>query len=367
MDAQQINISVYENLVPDFAEAELENLYGNIYSSLAQLRACGNLEGINTYAVRDGDRPVCILLFRRRKTKLQVVNEGMAIGEKEMRRFAEHMFATCSSLNLISFHAIATDMRRLPFPHQRYNCLEDIVLALPRTPQAYLASMGKSTRSYINRYMNKIRRELPTLRFQVHVNEEVSEQQLHDVIQLNKYRMAEKNKVWSIDGSERIVRLARSRGLTGIMEINGRVCAGVVNFRAGDNYFLELLSHDPAYNDYRLGTLCCYLTICECITRGGREYHFLWGQNEYKYRLLGVQRDLDHVAIYRSRAHMLLHADTALNNTVKSAVRRTKVWRHHAQHGGRHDAASRLALNILNRISTIKHHADGLLARQKQG
>lgn len=99
-----------------------------------------------------------------------------------------------------------------------------------------------------------------------------------------------------------------------LLRLDGRICAGTINFRAGDNYFLEVIAHDPAYNDYRLGTLCCYLTICECIAREGKEYHFLWGAHDYKFRLLGVQRELDHLTIYRSRRHALLYPRTVWRN-----------------------------------------------------
>src|SRR5207245_3753907 len=115
-------------------------------------------------------------------------------------------------------------------------------------------------------------------------------------------------------------------GLVGVATVDGRVCAGVICSRSAANYFMHVIAHDPTYDEYRLGKLCCYLTICECINRGGKEFHFLWGRYEYKYRLLGVQRDLDHLTVYRSRAQFLLNGNLVLKNAYKGYGRQAKRW-----------------------------------------
>jgi len=367
MNTEKIAISLYESRVPDFAEAELERLYGNIYSSLAQFRADGDLEGIDTYAVRRGERVTCLLLFRQQGSMVRVINEGMVLTEGDIRGFAQHIFTKFPKIKLISFHAIATSMRTLPFRFQHFNCLEDFVLSLPRTQEEYLASLGKSTRSYINRYLNKLKRELPALQFRIYTTGEVQDQQVRDIILLNRHRMRGREHAHPNEEVEiaRIIHLARQRGLVGVMSIDGRVCAGVINFRAGENFFLETLAHDPAYNEFRLGTLCCYLTICECIARGAQEYHFLWGHYEYKNRLLGVRRDLDHITIYRSPMQMVWHADVALRNTIKSAIRRTKIWLHNAQRAEKPRLTSRVAIHVLNYARNARRYASGILTRSK--
>ena len=121
--------------------------------------------------------------------------------------------------------------------------------------------------------------------------------------------------------------------------LDGRVCAGAVSFRTGAHYFMTVAAHDPQFNAFRLGTLNGFLNISECIRRGGQQCHLLWGRHEYKYRFLGVERELDNLAVYRSRLSMLRHADLvlkmALEGTLRLAYRRmheekrsnTVVWR----------------------------------------
>jgi len=323
-----ISIQCYDNDVPPFIGATLERLYGNLFSSVAYYRVFGGADNASTYVVRDGKNIVCAWLFRRHRNTVRVINEGIHVDQDDVLRFASYIFGRYPGVNVISFHAVRPNMVDLPMPFQRFNCLEDMVLTLPSSAENYTRSMGRSTRSYIHRYMNKLKRDVPGFEFRVLTAGEIDEEHIRYIIGLNRLRMASKGKesINDEDTTRRITRLAQECGLVGVIMVDGRICAGSINYRAGMNYFLETLAHDPEWDDYRLGTLCCYLTICECIARGGSEYHFLWGQDEYKSRLLGVQRDLDDIVIYRSWLHMVLYGKLVMLHAFHGAVRRARVW-----------------------------------------
>lgn len=324
----EFSIQCYDNDIPAFVGPALERLYGNLFSSLDYYRVFGGADRASVYVVREGNKVVCAWLFRRHRNTVRVINEGIRVDQDDVLRFAGYMFGRYPKVNVISFHAVRPNMADLPMPFQRFNCLEDMVLTLPATSESYLGSLGRSTRSYIHRYLNKLKRDFPGFAFHSMAADGITEDQIRHVIELNRLRMANKGResINDEDITRRIVALSRQCGLLGVITINGRICAGSVNYRVGNNYFLETLAHDPAYDDYRLGTLCCYLTICECIARGGGEYHFLWGQDDYKKRLLGVQRDLDDIVIYRSWLHMVLVGKLVMQHTVQAAVRRARIW-----------------------------------------
>lgn len=327
---EQISVTCYEAEIPSFIEAEMDRLYQNVFSSLDQLRTHGRLsDKISTYVARSkSDKIVAIFLFQRDGATVRVINEGMEIGSVAVTRFARTIFDAYSAVSVIAFHAVRTAIGGIPFPHQRFNCSEDFVLTLPGTAAEYLAGLGASTRSYIKRYLNRARRVFSSFLYQVVEKEEVSEQLVHDIVHMNKARMQGKGKVPGIDNDEtgRLFRLAQLRGLTGVVMIDGRPCAGVITYRSGMNYFMEVVAHDPAYDDYRLGTLCCYLTICECIARGGKEFHFLWGRNDYKSRLGGVRRDLDDLVVYRSPAQWRRNCRLVLRTSFHGRLRQAKLW-----------------------------------------
>ena len=331
--SRTLSVQCHDNDIPPFVDTALQQLYGNLFSSLAYSKVFGGAENASTYVVRDGDEIVCVWLFRHEGNRVRVINEGFRLERAEVIRFADHIFATYPSAHMIAFHAVQAQRWKLPYPSQRYNCLEDMVLQLPRTAADYFASLGKSTRNYVNRYLNKLKRDFPTFRFQVLEARDIDQQMVQQIIELNRSRMQDKVKV-SINNDEtaqRILRLAQQCGFIGVITIDGRIAAGTINYRVGDNFFLEVLAHNPAYNDYRVGTLCCYQTICECIASGGKEYHFLWGQDEYKSRLLGVQRDLDHIVLYRSHLHALRHGGEMMRNVVSAGERKVRLWLRHTR------------------------------------
>lgn len=353
--AENISVTCHENEVPPFVADELERLYGNIYASLVQWRVCGALSAdVSTYVVRCGGNITALFLFRRENGQVQVLNEGIVITGEELQRFVNYIFSRYGTVGIVNFHAVRPDIGRLAFPCQRFNCLEDIVLALPATEAAYMAMLGSATRNYIKRYMNKAVRSFPSFSHKVYVSREIDEQHVRDIVDLNRTRMTDKGKVPGIDAEElrRIIRLVKECGLVSVVMIDGRVAAGTINYRVGRNYFLEVVAHDPRYNEYRFGTLCCYLTICACIARGGDEYHFLWGKNEYKYRLAGVERALDHLAVYRSRRQLFLNGNVALKNEAMRCRRRAQLWLQDAQR--RDDWLSRFALHALHAVRAVR-------------
>ncbi len=305
--ADDFIVECFEDAVPPYVEAALQQLYANLFSTLAYRRAFGGTRGVSTFVVRSGRTILCLWLYERQGRVVRVLNEGIEVGEGAVRRFAHHLFASDARVRAIRFHAVQARLRHLALPYRVHNCLEDMVLTLPSSTAEYMTRLGKSTRSYINRYLNKLRRDHPSVCFALIEAHELEENLIRHIIALNRQRMASKGKVSINDTAlaERITHLAMECGLLGVLTIDGRIVAGTINYQVRDNIFLDVIAHDPRYDAWRPGTLCCYLTICECIARGGNEYHFLWGQDEYKMRLLARRRDLDDVIVFRSRRHML--------------------------------------------------------------
>lgn len=320
--------SVFENEIPSYVEREMDRLYGNLYSSVSKLRTSGSLSDVSTYVVSKGMEILTVFLFRIKHGKVQLLNEVIEISEAEINHFVKTIFERFPYVNSVSCVAIKTELGQFSYPYQRINYLEDIVVSLPSSIDQYLGSLKKNTRRNIKRYTNRLQTNLPSFRYGIYVKEEIAEQDIRDIIKLNHARMSGKNNISALDEEEtqNMIRLVRECGLICVARNEGVVCAGAISFRAGDNYFLKVLAHDSRYNDYSLGILCCYHIICECIKRGGREFHFLWGRYDYKYTLLGVQRDLDYVAVYRSRFHFLMDFHIVAATALKGYLRRTKLW-----------------------------------------
>lgn len=333
-------VCIYDSPLPSFIEGELARLHGNVFASLARLRSQGLLAQVSAYVVRRRGRVTTLLLFRREGGTVHVLNEAVALDPADVEEFARTMFDSYAAVGAVSFDAIDCKLGRLAYPCQQFNSLEDIVLELPATAEVYFAALGKNMRASLKRYQKKIAADLPGLRYAVHEGRDVSEQQLAEIVALSCARIASKNQAptHTSDKTAQLIRLVKACGVVLVATIDDRVCAGVICTQFGGNFFMHVVAHDPAYDDYRLGKLCCYFSICDAIGRGAKEYHFLWGRQEYKYRLLGVRRDLDRVVLYRSRLSVLLHCGRFLHTAWRGHGRRARLWLR-----DEHDTADRLA------------------------
>ena len=324
---EEITISCYENEVPPIVEAELDQLYQHINSSLSHFAVRRRAKNANTYVVRRGTQATEILLFTRKKGKVRVINEMIKIEPEEIQRFARFIFARFKSVSLISFSLIGKEIGKVPFICQQFDSSEDIVLSLPDRPEAYLNSLSPKMRRNIRYYLRAIERDFPSFRCQAYEREEINEQHIHDIIKLKKINMGNKNTKFGISQEEIkwFVQQAKACGLLTVATIEDRICGGALSMRVGDNYFGQVAAFDPQYNKYSLGILCSYLTICNEIRRGAKESHLCWGRYEYKYRLAGVQRDMASLDIYRSRTQFILHLGTVLKNAMGTYFKQWKI------------------------------------------
>ncbi|MGZ5817662.1 MAG: GNAT family N-acetyltransferase [Burkholderiaceae bacterium] len=322
---EQITTLCYENEVPAYIEAELERIYGNFFSTLEQFRESNRIDHAHTYVVIEGEKISTIFLFRIEHDEARVLNEVIKIKQNEVDLFSNYIFSTYGSVDVISFHAVDTDVTPSHRPYQRINCLEDIVLTLPHTTEEYFNSLGKSTRKTIKGYTNKLTRDFPSFQIKTYITKDADEQLVRTIIDFNRARMLSTGKVSAFDESavKHIIHFVQAYGMICVATINEKICAGSISYRVGDNYFMHVSAHDPQYDSYRLGVLFRYRTICESIHRGGRECHFLWGRQEFKFSLLGIQRDLHDLVLYRSRIRLVLQSGMALHTRLKGTKRQT--------------------------------------------
>lgn len=323
-----ISVACYQDQIPAFAQAELMRLYGSEYASLEHLRIYGGIEGASTYVEWNGNAIANLLLFRIEGRAARVMNEMIAVDAALAERFARYLFDAHPQVLHADFHAIRPAFDTLSFPHQCIKHSEDFVIRLPATPNEYLARFGKATRKKLRQDLNRAERGLASFRFEVHAGEAIREQDLRAIVALNHARMTLQHRESYLDEAEtqRLLRLARECGFISAIRIDGEIRAGAIYARFGDNFFSQVNAHDPVFDEWRLGILCCYLTVCDCIARGGREFHLLWGRLPYKSMMQGVQVDLARLTIYRSRIAMLRHAVPVVRNLAFAASRTAKYW-----------------------------------------
>lgn len=310
---------IHESAVPPFAEAALERLYGSLYASLRHLQLAEAAQPLpHTWVGYRRGEIVGVLLFRVVHARALVLTEMFDLAPDVAAEFCRAVFSRFVHAQSVCFNAVG-----LPLPLPRWPTLaatfsENYVITLPDSVDAYVASLGKSTRKTLRGYGNRLHRELPGLQWQSTQAAALRGDELRRLVrQLQAFKrdsMAARGKRADAPRRDtaRLLALVAERGLVGIARLDGRICAGSLACRVGDNYVMLLSAADPALASYRLGMLCCFWAICDCLREGARECHLLWGRYQYKEQLLGVPRRLCRVMIFRSLPQMACSASSVL-------------------------------------------------------
>lgn len=322
----EVSISCYDT-VPPSLEAELVRLYHHINSSLCHYAVARRARDACAYVARRGEDPLAIFLFQHEDRSIVVFNEMMLVEPEEIERFAKYMFNRFPSVARLSFSKIGKDIGALSLPWQQYGNSEDIVVSLPATPAAYFSGLGSKMRYNIRHQMKAISADFPGFSFETYENDAIAERHLSGLINLKKANMDEKRIKFCITPEETswILERAKTNGLLVVALLDGKVCGGSLSFSLGDHYFAHVTGYDTRFAKYSLGMLCCYLAMIEKIQRGAKEAHLSWGRNPYKFKLLGVQRDMANLDIYRSRMTYYRHVDRVFRNALDDFVEAQKL------------------------------------------
>lgn len=340
----------YDRHIPAFVEAALDKRYGSLFSSIPQL-GLYSLQNISTYVEWKQNSIQELFLYRRDKDRITVINQGMRVDGAEVQRFADAIFQHEPGTDKLCFHSVELIKQ---YQLRKKICLpisEDSVIDLPDTESAYLAALGRSLRQSMQSRLKRTQ----GLKHQTLPGSTIDAQVIERIIAFNHARMLAKQRQSAIDDTEkqRLLILARARGVVGTIELNGKLCAGSLVCRFGDDIFSLLNAHDPEMNKLGLGKLSRHLMILEAIRSGARRFHLLGGYFNSK-RPFGARRiPLYTLLVYRRRSGMVKDASTLLKLLLKSLdyQLRTLIEHHKSE------ATNKLQRNLsISKVSVLPRH-----------
>jgi hypothetical protein len=190
------------------------------------------------------------------------------------------------------------------YPVRHWKTSQDIAVKLPHNFDEYHSNLGGHTRKNIAYYSGRLRRAYGDVAFHVTVGPEIEPSTIGRILDMNRLRMKNKNIQSGFDSSleKKIVEFCRHYGLVSTLSLQGKVAAGAICYEVGNQAYLEIIAHHPDFDKDRVGQICLYLTVKHMIDKGRDSFHMLWGENEYKYRFLGVKQELCFFSVYRSYA-----------------------------------------------------------------
>lgn len=295
--------------LPDYLWPALERCYHSIFCSEPQLRISGSLTpGIEAWVSRCNGCIQAIILFERFTHQLRVLNEVVTLSATLLDEFADAVFELYPELQVIILRAVIID--GLPYRHTALTAelSDDYVLTLPADTETWQRSLSSRSREKLRNYLRRAQQRAPTFLFKTLSVGEFHLAHIKQVLSFNRARMQAKGKQFGMNAvdEQQLCQLMLERGQLSLINIDGQPRAGLLCTRVGRDVFMHVIAHDPAFDDLRLGYLCCALTIEAAITQGNQRFHFLWGRYDYKTRLGGERQLLSRVLIFHHPWQVLL-------------------------------------------------------------
>ncbi len=171
------------------------------------------------------------------------------------------------------------------------------VLELPATWDDYVRSLGKNMREQIKRYPKRLEKQC-AVEYQLAHGEAEVQQGLTDLFQLHgkRWRARGQTGVLATPGRQKFHRevchaFARHNWLRlWTLRCDGKPACVLLNYFYGGRYYFFIGGFDPEMMRLSVGTCLFARVFQHAIEEGAREFDFLRGEEEYKYRYGAVNR-----------------------------------------------------------------------------
>ena len=204
------------------------------------------------------------------------------------------------------------------------------VLALPPTWEAYVASLGKNMREQIKRYPKRLAKQY---RVEYVLAKEPDEVQsaLTDLFALHGKRWRARGQTGVLatpkrQAFHRAVCLAlaeRDRLRLWTLRCDDQPACVLLNYVFNGRYYFFIGGFDPDMMRLSVGTCLFARVFQQAIAEGAREFDFLRGEEEYKYRFGAINRPYRNLAFFRdSPRGKMMRSRLHLEHAVKQGVQR---------------------------------------------
>jgi len=311
--------------------------------------------------------PAATLLFRVERGRATMLTEFVDFSAEDMEHAAGAVFQRFPDVGVVSMPAVQRRHALERFPARCYTDRADIVIALPDTTEAYTASLSQSTRSTVRNRLNRLRREHPSMTVRAEDGWSADPDLISRLVAMSNARLSDTgrhsyNDAGMVHNFHRLAATSRSLLLT--IWIDGQLCGGSWNVRAGSGYFGFINTFDQRYSRYSLGMLSAYLSVCEAIRQGARRFHTGWQRYDYKYQLGGAEQPSWRYEIYRSQLHCVRRAPQIVLDVAEDRMRQLKTWMQAPERRNRF--LTRAATASVNRVRALAgRHTDRAAAKDR--
>lgn len=178
----------------------------------------------------------------------------------------------------------------------------DNVLHLPASLDEYFTELGHKKSKNLKNHQKKLMKDFPQAKYVTQSRGNIEESVVNRILHLNKERMIGKGVIPGSDHTEGddIYRYSLHYGHVTFIEIDGVIIAGNISYVMNKRIIGHVTAHDNEYSVYNPGQICRLHVISEAIDRCLAAYHFMWGNSDFKMRLLAKPEPLYSYVLFRN-------------------------------------------------------------------
>lgn len=319
-----ISIECFKGL-PIQYESFLIQKYDSFVTTCRYIEIYYNTYNIHYMLVKDSNNLVDLLVFGNKGNAAVCFNSISHIDKDIMDSGLRLLFEVYPTVQRVEIMA----------SYARYNFRKsyvisqsnDYIIDLPSTMDEYISRLGQSTRKNIRNLSSKFSRDYPEARHITLFGEDIRKEIVSEIIALNINRMKSKGIMPGRSESDIVNTYLFSKhyGCVSYIEVNGTIVAGNISFLIGNRIFASVIAHDNNFSKYNVGRICQLNIIQTAIDKKMSTFHFLWGDNEYKKRLLGEPRALYSYCVHRNYYNdYILRKMNALMYLIMIRIRHSK-------------------------------------------
>ena len=312
---------LFRGRVPEFAQVQWLAVQRSTSEGDSEHPLQRRAQKVNTYAVMEDGLPVVLFFFQLEKKDAIVLNEAGEEAGSELRAFSRYVFRHFPGVRRIRFHA---RYRFIQPKGKRRLRLAAPQLTLPSQSSLRLEEAIRFNRRNVTYFLQRLKQDHPDFHIECHADSGIPAGPCRALLQLNRPQLAgSMNTDTPLDeASESLLQAARQGGMVCLLKIGGRIAAGAICLRKGSEWQLRFLTHDPHFQAYGLGMLCCYFTVCEHIDRQRNKAGATINRPRPTHVLAIRQKCEPTLTIHRPHASLLIRADCAIYATSMAYLQR---------------------------------------------
>jgi Acetyltransferase (GNAT) domain len=249
-----------------------------------------------------------IILFdcKKKEKTINILNNCIQLSAESIERIYRILLKEFGNIDKIYFDKIllSTNTEKKFTNGICEKISNDMIIDLPGSINAYICSLSSRTRKNLRNHQNRVQKDLPAFAISFYQKQEISFESFHKIIVLNRKRMRSMGKKSGIDDDycKKLYKYASLYGLLSLCTNNGEIIGGAISSIIEDQAYMHVIAHENSYNKYSIGMITTIETIRCLIEKKIKQFHFLWGESEDKYRYQCKKYSLYNIRMFRGKS-----------------------------------------------------------------